>query len=89
MITGGEKIFSGFFVVSGLPAEVSMEAGQPNVANGHKAEENQVSKTSSAPSSGILCPHQICLDMHQSLMLLIQSKYIFSHRLSLNFISPF
>src|SRR4030067_2549092 len=29
--------------------------------------------------AGILCPHHICREMHQSRMLCIQSKYVRSH----------
>src|SRR3989338_3259859 len=55
-------------------------SGQPSVANGHNADENHVSSTSVSPSSGILCPHQIWREMHQSLIFSNQSVYNFSHR---------
>ena len=39
--------------------------------------------------TGILWPHQICLDMHQSLMLFIHSKYVFSHMEGRILVLPF
>src|SRR3989344_9128021 len=53
--------------------------GQPSVAKGHKADENQVSKTSFSFSKGILCPHQIWREIVQSRTFLSHVKYVFSH----------
>ena len=38
--------------------------------------------------AGILCPHQICRDMHQSRMFLIHSNYVFSQLFGTKVISP-